>query len=227
MKAALLSELEEKIHYTFRNRHLLEMAMTHSSYANEHRREKLADNERLEFLGDAVLEAVCSEYLYHLYPGMGEGKLSTTRASMVCEPSLAKCARDLGLPSYLRLGKGEEQMGGRTKDSIISDATEALIGAVFLDGGFEEARSLVRTFILLDLKQEDLFRDRKTLLQEVVTIKGVQVEYRLIGEEGPPHDRIFTVAAVVDSEIRGIGKGRTKKAAEQEAARNTLNLLQP
>ena len=224
---AQLAKLEEKIQYTFHDRSLLETAMTHSSYANEHRRTVASDNERLEFLGDAVLETVSSEYLYRLYPDMGEGKLSTTRASMVCEPSLAKCARDLGLPEFLRLGKGEEQMGGREKDSIISDAAEALIGAVFLDGGFEEARRVVRTYILQDLNEEDLFRDRKTLLQEIVTEQGVQVEYRLLGEEGPPHKRTFTIAAIVNGEVRGVGTGKTKKAAEQEAAKQALHMMQP
>ena len=141
------------------------------------------------------------------------------RASMVCEPSLAICARDMGLPDFLRLGKGEELMRGREKDSIISDATEAVIGAIYLDGGFETARKFVLEFILGDLKSEDLYRDTKTELQEIVQNFGSHVDYELVSDEGPDHDKTFVIRAVVDGNIIGTGSGRTKKQASKNAAR--------
>lgn len=217
-----IEEIEEKIGYHFTDRGLLIAALTHTSFANEHRRLRCTHNERLEFLGDAVLEVVTSEFLYNRYPNMGEGIMSKTRASMVCEPSLARCARDLGLPRFIRLGNGEEQMGGRSKDSIISDALEAVIGAVFCDGGFEEARRFVLTFVLGELKAEDLFEDRKTALQEILQEKNLNVEYRLLGESGPAHNKQFSVAAVIDGEVMGTGTGRSKKAAEQAAAEQVI-----
>lgn len=216
-------KLEQKIGYRFQNRELLKTAVTHTSYANEHRREGTLHNERLEFLGDAVLEVVSSEYLFKKYPAKQEGELSKMRASMVCEPSLAKCARDLDLPRYLRLGKGEEQMGGRKKDSITSDAVEAVIGAIYLDGGFEEAKKFVMAHVLLDLRAEDLFKDEKTKLQEVIQDQKEKVTYRLVSQEGPDHDKTFTVAAYVGEKKIGIGTGRTKKAAAQAAALMALS----
>lgn len=221
-----MTELERRLGYTFEDPSLLRTALTHTSYANEHRREKAVHNERLEFLGDAVLELVSSEYLYTKYPQMGEGEMSKKRASMVCEPSLAKCARGLELPGCLRLGHGEEQMGGREKDSIISDAMEAVIGAVFLDGGFDQARQLVLDHILLDLREEDLFRDRKTRLQELVQEKGRHVTYELTGESGPAHRKVFCVDAVIDGRVLGSGTGRTKKAAAQAAAEEAIRFLE-
>ncbi len=221
----MLEKLENKIEYHFQNITLLETAVTHTSYANEHRREKAANNERLEFLGDAVLEVISSEYLFHKYPKKQEGELSKIRASMVCEPSLAKCARDLELPSFLRLGKGEEQMGGRSKESITSDATEAVIGAIYLDGGFDEAKKFVMNHILLDLQEEDLFKDAKTRLQEIIQEKNRKVEYVLLSEEGPDHDKRFSAAAQVDGRQIGTGTGRTKKAAEQAAARAAISAM--
>lgn len=215
-------KLEQAIEYRFHNRDLLLTAVTHTSYANEHRKEGCRHNERLEFLGDAVLEIISSEYLFLKYPDKEEGELSKIRASMVCEPSLAKCARDLGLPRYLRLGKGEDRMGGRRKDSITSDATEAVIGAIYLDGGFEEAKKFVMKHILLDLQEEDLFVDDKTRLQELVQEQNTRVEYKLLAEEGPDHNKTFRCAAVVDGKTIGIGSGRTKKAAEQSAALEAL-----
>ncbi len=220
-----LSTLEEISGYHFKDRKLLLTALTHTSYANEHRRENVRHNERLEFLGDAVLEAVSSEYLFKKYPEKGEGELSTTRASMVCEPSLAICARDLGLPEYLRLGRGEEQMGGRTKDSIISDAVESLIGAMYLDGGFECARTFILEHILGDLKKEDLYRDNKTALQELVQQDGGKIEYVLVGEEGPDHAKTFTISVLVNGVEAGRGEGRTKKAASQKAALSALGKM--
>ena len=220
-----LMELEQKLGYSFSDREYLVTALTHTSYANEHRRSGCTHNERLEFLGDAVLELVSSGYLFRKYPGKGEGDLSRKRASMVCESSLAKCARHLTLPDYLRLGRGEEQMGGRQKDSIISDAMEAVIGAVYLDGGFEAARQIVMRHVLLDLDEKDLFLDRKTMLQEVLQEQGRKIRYEVLREEGPDHDRRFTIAAVVDGKILGEGSGHTKKAAAQKAAQSVLELL--
>ena len=214
-----IRKLMGKIGYEFSDVGLLKTTVTHTSYANEHRRENVKHNERLEFLGDAVLDTVSSEYLYKHYPEQGEGELSTMRASMVCEPSLAICARDMGLPDFLRLGRGEELMRGREKDSIISDATEAVIGAIYLDGGFEAAKKFVLEFILGDLKTEDLYRDTKTELQEIVQNFGSHVDYELVSDEGPDHDKTFVIRAVVDGEIIGTGSGRTKKQASKNAAR--------
>ena len=163
-----LKELEKKIGYTFENHKLLERAMMHSSYTNEKHLEKYRCNERLEFLGDAVLELISSEYLFGELPRVSEGELTKTRASMVCEPSLAMCARDIDLGSYLLLGKGEEATGGRMRDSITSDAMEALIGAIYLDGGFTSAKEFIHRFILTDLEDKKLFYDSKTILQEIV-----------------------------------------------------------
>ena len=215
-------KLEQVLGVSFRDRNLLMTAVTHTSYANEHRQEEARHNERLEYLGDAVLELVSSEYLYSSYPDKGEGELSRLRASMVCEPSLAKCARDLTLPAFLRLGKGEESMGGRTRDSIISDALEAVIGAIYLDRGFEEAKHFILEHVLLDLKEEDLFLDSKTRLQELVQENGNTPVYEVLREDGPDHDRKFTVAVLVKGEILGTGTGRTKKAAAQNAAKEAI-----
>ena len=220
-----LAELCERAGYHFQNEKLLVTALTHTSYANEHRRQGCHHNERMEFLGDAVLELVSSEFLYNKYSKMEEGDLSKVRAGMVCEPSLAKCARDIGLPEFLRRGKGEEQMGGRQKDSIISDALEAFIGAIFLDGGFEEARSFVRAHILLDLSEEDLFSDKKTVLQELLQAKGLSASYELIDESGPAHDKRFRIAVAAGGDVLGEGEGKTKKAAAQAAAEEALRAM--
>lgn len=214
-----LKELEQKIGYTFRDSDLLKTAMMHSSYTNEQHMPKHRCNERLEFLGDAVLELVSSEFLFRRSPKMPEGKLTKLRASMVCEPSLAMCARDIGLGSYLYLGKGEESTGGRYRDSVTSDAMEALIGAVYLDGGFTNAKEFIHKFVLTDLEDKKLFYDSKTILQEMVQAeKGGKVTYRLVGAEGPDHDRTFAVEVLVADAVCGEGKGRSKKAAEQQAA---------
>lgn len=221
-----LEELENRIGYTFRNRKLLRQAVTHSSFANEQRINKLEDYERLEFLGDAVLELVSSEFLFHENPQMPEGKLTRLRSSMVCEPALAYCARDLELGQYMLLGKGEEATGGRNRESITSDAMEALIGAMYLDGGIEAARQFIHRFILSDLENKILFYDSKTVLQEMVqTTPGARFGYELTGEEGPDHDKEFLVDAVLDGKIIGQGKGRTKKAAEQQAAYQAILYL--
>lgn len=219
-------ELEEKIGYRFQNENLFEQALIHSSYANERRMGKLGCNERLEFLGDAVLELVSSDFLFHEYPTMPEGDMTKTRASMVCEPTLALCAQDFSLGSYLLLGKGEDATGGRMRDSVVSDALEALIGAIYLDGGFASAKEFVLKFILNDIEHKQLFYDSKTILQEIVQENGGQpVEYQLIKEEGPDHNKSFTVSALVSGKAMGRGKGHTKKAAEQAAAYEAIRRI--
>ena len=192
--------------------------MMHSSYTNERHLEKYKCNERLEFLGDAVLELVSSEYLFRESPKVSEGELTKTRASMVCEPSLAQCARDIELGKYLLLGKGEEATGGRNRDSITSDAMEALIGAIYLDGGFTNAKEFIHRFILTDLEDKKLFYDSKTILQEIVQAENRDISYHLVREEGPDHNKSFYVEALIGGVSFGSGKGRTKKAAEQQAA---------
>lgn len=216
--------LEKKSGYHFQNPHLLKQAMTHSSYANEHKARGYHDNERLEFLGDAVLEVVSSEFLFRHYPALPEGDLTKLRASIVCEPTLALCARELDLGDFLLLGKGEEHTGGRKRDSIVSDAMEALIGAIYLDGGFASAKEFVHRFIMTDIEHKKLFYDSKTILQEQVQKNwhDGEISYVLTGEEGPDHDKTFLVDLYVAGEKKSSGKGRTKKAAEQDAAYRCL-----
>lgn len=219
----LQREFEERIGYQFQNRKLLTQALTHSSYANEHHLGKQADNERLEFLGDAVLEIVSSEFLFHRYPKYPEGELTRLRASMVCEPTLAFCTRELELGKYLLLGKGEDMTGGRERKSILSDALEAVIGAVYLDGGFANAKEFIFRFVLNDIEHKQLFFDSKTILQEIVQGNySEELHYELISEEGPDHDKKFVVEARIGTAVYGQGTGRTKKSAEQEAAYHTL-----
>ena len=214
-----LKELEKKIGYVFRDFTLLKTAMMHSSYTNERHLEKYRCNERLEFLGDAGLELVASEFVFRESPKVSEGELTKTRASMVCEPSLAMCARDIGLGDYLLLGKGEEATGGRKRDSITSDAMEALIGAIYLDGGFTSAKEFIHRFVLTDLEDKKLFYDSKTILQELVQAdSNREITYRLVGEEGPDHNKSFSVEVLIGGKSYGAGCGRTKKGAEQQAA---------
>ncbi len=216
-------EFEKKIGYHFQNAKLLTQAFTHSSYANERHLGKQADNERLEFLGDAVLEIVTSEFLFHRYPDYPEGELTRLRASMVCEPTLAFCTRELELGNYLLLGKGEDQTGGRNRKSILSDALEAVIGAIYLDGGFANAKEFIYQFVLNDIEHKQLFFDSKTILQEVVQGSyEEELSYHLLSEEGPDHNKKFIVEAKIGEKVYGQGCGRTKKSAEQEAAYETL-----
>ena len=211
--------LEEIIGYTFKNEHLLPHALTHSSYANERHWDKKRCNERLEFLGDAVLEVVSSEFLFLNHPDMPEGEMTKLRASLVCEPALAYCAEAISLGDYLILGKGEDMTGGRKRPSVVSDAMEAVIGAIYLDGGLANAKEFIHRFILNDIEHKQLFYDSKTILQEIVQEKGIQpVEYILTGESGPDHDKQFTVSVQVNGQVVGNGTGHTKKAAEQAAA---------
>lgn len=219
----LLEELQDKIGYRFQNTDLLKQALTHSSFANEQKINKLKDYERLEFLGDAVLELVSSEFLFRENPQMPEGQLTKLRASMVCEPALAYCAKDIDLGSYILLGRGEEYTGGRYRSSITSDVMEAIIGAIFMDGGIENAKKHIYRFILSDLENKILFLDSKTILQEEIQKKkDAQLRYELIGESGPDHNKQFTVDAYLNDVLIGSGTGRTKKAAEQQAAYEAL-----
>lgn len=216
-------QLEQYIGYRFRNRELLETALRHSSYANEHRMKRLECNERLEFLGDAVLELVSSEYLFSQFPEMPEGDLTRLRASLVCEPTLAFCAREIGLGDFLRLGRGEELTGGRHRDSITSDALEAVIGSIYLDGGFANAKEFILRFVLNDIEHKKLFFDSKTIFQEMVQGKiAGDITYHLIHESGPDHDKVFTVEVHIGTRCMGQGTGRTKKAAEQMAAYHAI-----
>ena len=221
-----LKELEGKIGYKFDDFTLFTKAMIHSSYANEKHLPKYECNERLEFLGDAVLELTTSEYLYEKFPEMPEGDATKTRASIVCEQSLAFCAKSIPLGDYILLGKGEELSGGRLRASITSDAFEALIGAIHLDGGFTSAKEFIAKFVLDDLEHKQLFFDSKTILQEVCQAKFHQnVTYHLLGESGPDHAKVFHVDVTVGDHKLGDGSGGTKKAAEQEAAYHGLLYL--
>lgn len=221
-----LSALEETIGYRFENRELLKQALTHSSYANERRINKTENYERLEFLGDAVLELVSSEFLFRVNPGLPEGKMTKLRASMVCESALAFCARDIRLEEYILLGKGEECTGGRRRDSITSDVMEAVIGAIYLDGGMAPAKAYIDRFVLSDLEHKKLFYDSKSNLQEVVQGRFKKsLEYELLDVCGPEHDQTFRVQVRMGEEVLGTGEGHTKKSAEQQAAYEALLLL--
>ncbi|MFV0528573.1 MAG: ribonuclease III [Lachnospiraceae bacterium] len=213
-----ISKLQADIEYRFEDSKLLEQALTHSSYANEKRLGKLYSNERLEFLGDAVLELTSSEFLYTAFPCLPEGELTKKRASLVCEPTLAQNARQFGLGEYLLLGHGEAKTGGRDRDSIVSDALEALIGAIYLDGGINAAKCFINKFVLNDIENKQVFRDSKTLLQEILQEQELEFGYRLVREAGPDHDKNFTVEVFVGNKVLGTGTGHTKKAAEQTAA---------
>lgn len=218
-----LLELQRRLGYRFLNEALLSHALTHSSYANEHHLKREGNNERLEFLGDAVLEMISSESLYKNHPQMPEGELTKLRASLVCEPTLAQCAKEIDLGSFLLLGKGEESTGGRERSSVLSDAFEAVIGAIYLDGGFTNAKEFIERTVLSDVENRTLFCDSKTILQELIQSdhKGT-LSYRLVSETGPEHMKRFTVCACLDETVLAKGEGKTKKAAEQEAAYRSI-----
>ena len=218
-----LNELQQKIGYHFRDSKLLLSALMHSSYTNEKHLPKYQCNERLEFLGDAVLELISSEFLFFSNRKVPEGELTKMRASMVCEPSLAFCAREIDLGKFLLLGKGEEVTGGRYRDSVISDALEALIGAIYLDGGFASAKEFIKRFVLNDLENKKLFFDSKTILQETVQANFHEaITYHLVQEEGPDHNKRFPVEVFIGEKCYGSGVGRTKKTAEQDAAYHAI-----
>ena len=223
MNSKNLKDFQEKIQYLFKDKGLLETALTHSSFANEHHLEKHQNNERLEFLGDAVLELVSSDVLFRRYPEKLEGESSKTRASLVCEPALAYCARKMNLGEYLRLGKGEDMTGGRDRDSILSDALEAVIGSIFLDGDILPARKFIMDFVLNDIENTRLFYDCKTILQENVQSWSKDVlKYELVDVSGPEHNRTFVIQIQLGDRILGQGSGRTKQAAGQNAAYQSL-----
>jgi len=219
-------EFEKKIDYKFKNEALLKNAFCHSSYANEHKKLKLKSNERLEFLGDAVLELVISEYIYENYKDMPEGELTKFRAAIVCEPTLAKEARKLDLGTFLMLGKGEEHTNGRNRDSILADAFEAVIGAVFLDGGIDKAREYILKIMIpvtKELQSNFKITDYKTFLQEIMQRESKEtVIYEIIAETGPDHDKSFIAAAFHKGIKISEGSGKTKKDAQQKAAFNFL-----
>jgi len=224
-----MQELEKKLNYVFRNPKLLSEALSHSSYANEHRSAGLKSNERLEFLGDSVLGFVTAEFLFVQHPDLPEGDLTRIRAALVCEQSLYEVAQTLNLGRYLKLGRGEEAGGGRTRTSILADAMEAVFAAVYLDGGIGEASALIHR-CLLDVQKEEVVeerrRDYKTALQELVQRQADQVlTYRMIGEEGPDHNKTFIAEVLLNGEPFGSGRGRSKKEAEQAAAKSALEKL--
>lgn len=219
-------QIQHTINYEFKKEELLYQAMTHSSYANDHKMNKLSCNERLEFLGDAVLELISSEYLYELYPTKPEGELTKLRASLVSEEPLALVAQNIGLSDYILLSKGEDNTGGRYRESITSDAVEALLGAIYLDGGIDSAREFAYKFILNDIENKKMFHDSKTILQEIIQkYKLGNLSYVLIHEEGPDHNKSYEVNALLDEKVIGTGEGRTKKRAQQQAAYYAIKKL--
>ena len=223
-----MQELEKKLNYTFRNQELLREALNHSSYANEHRSQGLGSNERLEFLGDSVLGFVTAEYLFARHPDLPEGDLTRIRAALVCEGSLVQVAKSLDLGSYLKLGKGEAHGGGRARPSIQADAVEAMLAAVYLDGGIGQARKLIHDLVLTDEKEKTAAgRDFKTALQELVQRESGQVlAYRLTGESGPDHAKTFCMEVQLNGKAIGAGQGRSKKEAEQAAAKAAVASLE-
>ena len=225
----MIKDLEAAIGYRFRNIQLLQNALTHSSYANERWHNSLLSNERLEFLGDSVLGMLVAEYLYRNFPNRPEGELTRMRADMVCERTLAEAANGIGLGNHLLLGHGEEQGGGRNRDSILADAMESVIAACFLDGGIEAALKIVQQFILVEVPVTKLHNaDYKTKLQELVQQKKNQVlSYALVGQSGPDHDKKFDVEVSLNGSVVGSGSGSSKKRAEQDAARAAIEKLFP
>ena len=221
-----MNNLEKSIDYTFKDKRLLKCALTHTSFANE---SKTPSNERLEFLGDSVLSFFVSDHIFKNYKDMPEGELTRLRSSLVCEAALCVFAREIGLGDNLLLGKGEEKSGGRNRDSILADAFEALLAAIFLDGGIENAKKFVYKFVLRELENKDLnhsTKDYKTLLQEIIQRNPEEViSYILTGESGPDHDKTFEVEVHLNSNVIGKGSGKSKKAAEEAAAKQALTLM--
>ncbi|MCD8141965.1 MAG: ribonuclease III [Clostridiales bacterium] len=223
-----MKTLEERLDYHFKDISLLENALIHSSYANEHHLGGIHSNERLEFLGDSILGMVVADSLYRTFPELPEGNLTRLRASLVCENSLVLVAKELQLGAYLKLGKGEEAGGGRTRPSINADAVEAVLAAVYLDGGIDEARRIIQRFILNNMAQAyEASRDYKTALQELVQRKNGQVlTYHLVGASGPDHAKEFTMEVRLNGQAVGQGTGHSKKEAEQMAAKAAIAKLE-
>ncbi len=221
-----IEKFEKVIGYTFKNKDLITQAFTHSSFVNEQKINKKPDYERLEFLGDAVLEMISSAYLFKTFPEKKEGEMSKIRATLVCEGALAYDAEALNIKDYIQLGKGEEATGGRFKDSIIADVMEAVIGALFLDGGIEDAKRFIDTYVLSNIEAVQMFVDSKSMLQEIVQKDNLgEIRYEICGESGPEHDKIFEVRVFVGQKNLGEGSGKTKKAAEQKAAYSAILVL--
>lgn len=217
--------MNAKFTYKFKDKSLFETSMTHSSYANEIK--TIPSNERLEFLGDAILGVICAEYLYEKHKNMPEGELTKTRATIVCEKSLYEVGIEYGIDKSIVLGKGEEANGGRTRHSIIADAVEALLAAIYVDGGMEAAKEFALSFIpKREQLSEQTFKDYKTLLQEIVQKNREEtLAYQLTSEEGPDHDKIFTVEVLLNSNVFATGTGKSKKEAEQMSAKKALEMM--
>lgn len=223
-----MDDLEKKLKYCFKNKSLLQTALCHSSFANENKGRKLSSNERLEFLGDSVLGHVAANFLYHAFPDMPEGQMSRLRAELVCEQSLYSVARVLELGEHMKLGRGEENSGGRQRSSILADAVEAIIAALFLDGGMEVAKSFIEYYILSDDRTRETAHssDNKTFLQELIQrTPGRSLSYEIVSESGPDHNKTFCVRVLLNGRAVGEGSGRTKKEAEQNAAGSALEEL--
>ena len=226
LSEADITKFENSIGYTFRDKALIYQAFTHSSFVNEQKINKRPDYERLEFLGDAVLEMISSAYLFRSFPEKKEGEMSKMRATLVCEGALAYDAEALRIREYIQFGKGEEATGGRNKESIIADVMEAVIGALFLDGGIEESKRFIDTYVLSNIDAVQMFVDSKSLLQEIAQGENLgTVRYEICGESGPEHDKIFEVRVFVGDRNMGEGTGKTKKAAEQNAAYKAVLVL--
>ncbi len=221
-----IDDLQNSIGYSFKDEKLLVTALTHKSYIVNAPETGDVNNERLEYLGDAVLELVTSDFLYKNYKQMSEGEMTKLRASLVCEPALAIDAREIDLQDFIFLGKGEENTGGRNRDSIVSDAFEALIGAIYLDGGMDEATKFICSFVLNDIEHKQKFYDSKTTLQEMVDATNLgNLSYEIVKESGPDHNKVFDAVVKLNDEVIGSGTGQTKKHAEQNAAVDALNKI--
>ena len=228
-KKIMNPQAEKTINYKFKNKNLLSQAFTHSSYAYENNLSTLKNNERLEFLGDAILQIVMSEYLYHKFPKMSEGELTRLRASVVCEPTLAMASRDIGLGKYLIIGRGEERMCGRERDSILGDVFEAIVASIYLDGGIEPAKVFILNALASYAENLSLHlatQDYKTRLQELIQKDSQSpLKYITVDEQGPDHEKVFTVQLKHKNRILGEGIGKSKKDAEQQAAKIAIQKL--
>ncbi len=220
-----IENLESLINYSFNDRELLFLSLTHPTFANENNIDKCHTNQRLEFLGDAVLELISSDFLYKLFDNYSEGLLTKTRALLVCEKNLASVARQIQIYNYLLIGKGENRQNLMNNDSTMCDAIEALIGAIYLDGGLDSAKTFINSFVLTEENLNKSSNDYKSKLQEKVNAINKRLIYEVIKETGPDHDKKFEVRALIDDKVYGIGVGRSKKEAEQDAARQALGKL--